>query len=383
MGVDFWNKINRNKTFFSANEVEYRIKPKMEDNLSAVLLAKGDLQLLQRPKPSPGQNQVLLRMQKVGICGSDVHYWTNGAIGNFIVKAPMVLGHEAAAVVAEVGPGVKDLKPGDRVAIEPGVPCRACEFCKGGRYNLCPDIAFCATPPFDGSLARFYVHAADFCYKLPDHVSLEEGALLEPLSVAVHACRRAGISVGHKVLICGAGPIGLVNLLTAKAMGAEQIIITDISANRLEMAKKLGADHTVLVTSRDALAVSKLIEETLGCRPDTTIECSGAEPSTQTAIYATKSGGVVVLVGLGASIASLPIVDAAVREVDIRGIFRYANCYQAALGLIASGKVNVKPLITHRFSLEETLNAFETAKTGAGGAIKVMIDCSSSTPSAN
>lgn len=184
-------------------------------------------------------------MDKVGICGSDVHYWVNGRIGDFVVTKPMVLGHEAAGVVQEVGKGVTHLKAGcisyafcknliliflfilgDRVAIEPGVPCRTCDYCKGGRYNLCLEMAFCATPPFDGNLARFYTHAADFCYKLPDHMTMEEGALLEPLSVAVHACRRAGVTIGQKILICGAGPIGLVCLLTAKAMGASTVIIT-------------------------------------------------------------------------------------------------------------------------------------------------------------
>jgi len=347
----------------------------MADNLSAVLVKTGDLQLLQRPKPSPDKNQVLIRMQKVGICGSDVHYWTNGAIGSFILESPMILGHESSGVVEEVGENVKHLQPGDRVAIEPGVPCRYCSFCKEGRYNLCPDIAFCATPPFDGSLSRFYVHAADFCYKLPDHVTLEEGALLEPLSVGVHACKRGGVGVGDKVLICGAGPIGLVNLLTAKALGAESVCITDISSNRLQMAEKLGADAVVLVKTKDAQQVAYQAEAALGCKPTVTIECSGAEPSLQTAIYATRSGGTVVLVGLGAPMASLPIVNAATREVDIRGIFRYANCYQHALGLVASGKIDVKPLVTHRFPLEETLRAFETAKTGEGGAIKVIIDC--------
>jgi len=347
----------------------------MTDNLSAVLLQKGDLQLLQKPKPTPGINQVLIKMQKVGICGSDVHYWTNGAIGDFIVKAPMILGHESSGVVDQVGDGVTHLKPGDRVAIEPGVPCRRCPFCKEGRYNLCPDIAFCATPPYDGSLCRFYVHEADFCYKLPDHVSLEEGALLEPLSVAVYACKRAGVTVGAQVLICGAGPIGLVNLLTAKAMGAEKVCITDISESRLQMAKSLGADAIVLVKTKDPQKVASQVHEALGCSPTIAIECSGAEPSIQTSIYATRSGGTVVLVGLGAPNATLPIVNAATREVDIRGIFRYANCYQQALGLIASGKINVKPLVTHRFPLEETLQAFETARTGAGGAIKVIIDC--------
>ena len=217
------------------------------DNLTAILYKTGDIRLEQTDVPKPDPHQVLLKMDSVGICGSDVHYWTHGAIGDFIVRAPMVLGHEAAGVVTEVGEAVSHLKAGDRVAIEPGVPCRMCSLCKTGVYNLCPDMQFCATPPVHGNLCKYYVHAADFCYKLPDSLSLEEGALMEPLAVGVHACRRAGVCIGKRVLICGAGPIGLVNLLTAKAMGASEVVITDIAENRLEVAKSLGADHVYKV----------------------------------------------------------------------------------------------------------------------------------------
>jgi len=347
------------------------------DNLSAVLYKANDLRMEQRPIPQPGANEVLLAMHSVGICGSDVHYLTEGRCATFVVKAPMVLGHESSARVVKCGSGVTHLKPGDRVAIEPGVPCRLCDFCKQGRYNLCPQMSFCATPPVDGTLARFYVHAADFCYKLPDHVTFEEGALLEPLSVAVHACRRAGVSIGHTVLICGAGPIGLVNLMTAKAMGAAKILITDIDEKRLAAAKEVGADETLLISKHNSpVQLASLVHEKLGTEPDISIECSGAESSIQLAIYATKSGGRVQLVGMGADEVKLPVANALVREVDIRGIFRYANCYPTALSLVASGQVNVKPLVTHRFALEDSVKAFETARTGADNAIKVMIQCS-------
>lgn len=345
-------------------------------NLGAILYGKNDLRIEQISMPKdPGAHEVLLRMSQVGICGSDVSYLTKGAIGDFVVKAPMVLGHEAAGIIHKVGSEVKHLKVGDRVAIEPGVPCRMCNYCKEGRYNLCPDIFFCATPPDHGNLCQFYTHAADFCYKLPEHMTLEEGALLEPLSVGVHACRRAGVTLGSTVLICGAGPIGLVCLLTAKAMGATKICITDIADNRLNLAKKLGADHTQLIDSKDTKQMAQRISEMMEGMPDITIECSGAESSIQLGIFATKSGGMMVLVGLGPAEVKIPIVNAAVREVDIRGIFRYANCYPLALEMIASGKVDVKPLITHRFKLQESLQAFETSRTGAGGAIKVMISC--------
>lgn len=343
------------------------------DNLSLVLYGVEDMRLEQRSKPKPGKNEVLVSMHSVGICGSDVHYLKRGRIGDFIVKAPMVLGHESSGIVAEVGEGVSHLKKGDRVAIEPGVPCRMCDFCKAGRYNLCPDIVFCATPPYDGTLCRFYTHPADFCFKLPDHVSCEEGALLEPLSVGVHACRRAGVTMSDRVLILGAGPIGLVTLLVAKAAGASHIAITDLDDDRLQMATNLGANETFKVESRDAKEVANSIIEKFG-QADRTIECTGAESSMQTGIFATKSGGVLVIVGLGKEVVNLPMVNALCREVDLRGIFRYANCYPIALDLVASGKLDVKPLITHRFKLEQSHEAFKTSGAGTN-AIKVMINC--------
>jgi len=344
----------------------------LEENIALVLHKIDDLRLEPAPVHEPQDGEVLLEMQSVGICGSDVHYWKRGCIGDFIVRAPMILGHESAGKVIKVGPNVKDLKEGDRVTIEPGVPCRRCDFCKGGRYNLCPDVVFLATPPVHGSIARYHTHAADFCFKLPDHVSYEEGAFCEPLSVGVHACRRAGVTIGSKVLITGAGPIGLVSMLAAKAMGADTIVMTDISQSRLDFAKKMGATY-VLSADNDPQKFAQQIVEILGTMPNISIECSGAESSIQTTFYATVSGGVVVLVGLGRPLASLPIVNAAVREIDIRGVFRYANCYPAALSLIASGRIDVKPLITHRYTIQESVQAFEMAESGQ--AIKVMIRC--------
>jgi L-iditol 2-dehydrogenase len=284
----------------------------------------------------------------------------------------MVVGHESSGKVIKVGPNVKNLQEGDRVTIEPGVPCRRCDHCKTGRYNLCADVIFLATPPVHGSLARYHTHAADFCFKLPDHVTYEEGAFCEPLSVGVHACRRAGVTIGSNVLITGAGPIGLVSMLAAKAMGADSIIMIDISQSRLDFAKKLGANHVLLADS-DSQKTAEQVIATLGSMPNISIECSGAESSIQTTFYATVSGGVVVLVGLGRPLASLPIVNAAVREIDIRGVFRYANCYPAALSLIATGRIDVKPMITHRYNINESVQAFEMAESGQ--AIKVMIQC--------
>lgn len=347
-----------------------------KDNLTAILYGINDIRLEQTPIEEPDQDEVLLQMGCVGICGSDVHYLVHGRIGNFVVNKPMIIGHEAAGVVVKLGKNVKHLKVGDRVAIEPGVSCRTCTFCKTGRYNLCKDMVFCATPPVHGNLRRFYKHAADFCFKLPDHVSLAEGALLEPLSVGVHACKRANITISSKVLILGAGPIGLVTLLVAKAMGASKIVITDLSQNRLDVAKKLGADATYLVKNdcKESEVVEKIHRLFGGEEPDKTIDACGAQSSIRLAILATKSGGVAVFVGMGESEIQIPLINALVREVDIRGVFRYANDYTDALDLLASGKIDVKPLITHNYKIEDTVEAFETSKSGQG-VIKVMIYC--------
>lgn len=347
-----------------------------DKNLSVVTTGKDDLKLEDREIPVPGPNEVQICMQRVGICGSDVHFKKHGGIGDYKVTKPIILGHESSGIVSAVGPDVKDLKVGDKVAIEPGVPCRQCKFCKNGRYNLCPDCFFLACPPDDGSLRRYHCHAADFCYKLPDHVSLDEGALMEPLSVAIHACRRAGLTLGDNVLVLGAGPIGLVTLLTANAMGASEVAITDIQQERLDYAKRLGASACIKIdTNVSPEDMAQKINNTLGWRSDITIECSGAESSFQMGIYATEPGGVFQMVGHGIPVKSFPQFVANTREIDIRGTQRYANTYPTALSMIANKLVDVTPLITHRYSLEESVKAFSTAETAADNAIKVMIHC--------
>lgn len=350
-----------------------------KDNLSVVLhkvreeYPQCDIVLENRERPEPGDNDVILQMHSVGICGSDVSYWVKGRIGDFIVEKPMVIGHEAAGKVIKCGKKVTHLQPGDRVAIEPGYPLKDDEFSRRGRYNL-SEVFFCATPPDDGNLSRYYRHNADFCYKLPDNVTYEEGALIEPLSVGIHACRRAEVTLGHKILICGAGPIGLVSLLVAKSMGASQVVMTDLFEKRLEMAKKLGADHVIKIErSASAKQVAEQVAHMLDGQPDRTLECTGAESAIQTGIYATKSGGCLLLVGLGPAMVTVPIVDAAVREVDIRGVFRYCNTYPTAIQMLSSGQVNVKPLVTHRYPMEETEKGFQLTKSGE--AVKVMLKC--------
>ena len=340
---------------------------------AAVLHGARDLRLEDVPTPEIGPDDVKVAIRSVGVCGSDVHYLRTGRIGDFVVEAPMILGHEVAGVVAEVGENVTSLQVGDRVALEPGVPCRHCEWCKTGRYNLCPDVVFFATPPVDGALAEYAVSPADFAYKIPAEITLDAAALIEPLSVGIHACRRGDLRAGQSVFIAGAGPIGLTSLAAAKAAGANPIIISDVRDARLEIAEAMGATATINASQEDAREVVQA--QTNGRGVDLAIECAGAEVALNDCLNAAARGGTVVVVGLGdASTYSVPIVELASKELDLKGIFRYVYTYRAAINLLSSGQVDLKPMITHHFPFAETLKGFEYAEEGTDGAVKVMIE---------
>ncbi|GMS92086.1 hypothetical protein PENTCL1PPCAC_14261, partial [Pristionchus entomophagus] len=344
-----------------------------EDNLSAVLYGKDDLRMEQKDIPVAKKGELLIRVHTVSICGSDVHFLKHGAIGSFIVNAPMVLGHESSGTVEEVGEGVEGFQKGDRIAMEPGIPCRVCFQCKTGSYNLCPEARFFATPPTDGALTRFITHPADFCFKLPPTVSYEEGALLEPLSVAVYACRRAGITVGQRVLVLGAGPIGLFSALVALSHGISSVAITDINDGRLALAKECGIHHAINVRGLSPSEVREQVVAALGQEPDASIECTGVGSSIETAITTSHSGGVVVLVGLASARCDLPILAAACREVDLKAIFRYKNCYPTALELVSSKKIDLSKLTKAHYSLEQAREAFERSQKA--DVVKVFIRC--------
>ena len=318
---------------------------------------------------------VLLQVNYTGICGSDIHYWQEGRIGQYVVKDPMVLGHESAGTVLECGKEVKTLKKGDRVAMEPGIPCRRCVRCKEGKYNLCLDMAFAATPPIDGTLAKFYVLPEDFCYKLPEHMSLEEGALMEPLAVAVHITKQSGVKLGDSIVVFGAGPVGLLCCAVAKAFGASKIIAVDIVKSRLDFAKEFAAtgiyESQKIAAAENAQHIKDEFDLPTGA--DCAIDASGVEPSIQTAINVLRPGGTYVQGGMGKDDCTFPIMATCTKELNVKGSFRYGpGDYPAAVNLCSSGKIDVKKLITKKVSFDDAVQAFEDIKNGKG--IKVLIE---------
>lgn len=324
--------------------------------------------------PDPGPDQVLVKTKAVGICGSDVHYYVEGRIGPYIVDQPLILGHETAGVIEAVGKNVTHLKKGDRVALEPGVPCGCTDFVKRGLYNLCPSIQFFATPPVHGTFAEYFVHDANFTFKLPDNVSFEEGAICEPLSVGIHAVRQGNVGLGSRVLIMGAGPIGLVNLLAAKAAGAGIIIVVEGYKKRADMAEKLGATH-VLNTINAAEILEEINRITNNKGVDVVLECSGAARAAQTAVKALTPGGTLVFIGLFSQLEVPMDLNAITqKELTYKGVFRYRNTYPTAIDLMASGRIDVKPLVTVRFPWQQVKEAMDCAHKDAANQIKVMTE---------
>lgn len=363
--------IYNHKTYFQV----HKLTEFFPQNLSFFLNKPFDVEFKEKPRPTiQHPRDVLVSVNYTGICGSDVHYWVEGRIGSFVVTNPMVLGHESSGTVLEVGPDVKTLQVGDRVALEPGTPCRYCEPCLAGKYNLCPDMRFAATPPYDGTLTGVWSSPEDFCYKLPDHVSLQEGALIEPLAVAVHIVRQAEIKPGQTVVVMGAGPVGLLCCAVAKAFGASKIVAVDIQASRLEFAAKYAATHTFTPArvSAEENAANLLKAAGLPNGADAVIDASGAEPSIQTSQHVVRRGGIYVQGGMGKPDINFPIMTLCINEVTMKGSFRYGSGdYKLAVEFVALGKVDVKALITDTVEFKDAENAFRSVKEGKG--IKVLI----------
>ena len=322
------------------------------------------------PKPKP--SQVLIRVKACGVCGSDVHYYRTGRIGDYVVRKPMILGHECAGEVVGVGRAVKGLSEGDRVTVEPGQTCGKCRHCKSGRYNLCPDVEFLATPPYDGAFCEYIVTRPEYVFKLPDSVDFEEGAMMEPLSVGMHAGFRAQVKPGQSAAVLGAGPIGLVTLQALRAMGAAPIVAVDIDAFRLRKAKQLGATAVVNAKKENPVEAIRALSDG---GADVVIETAGTVTTTQQCIEVVANGGVVVWVGMGEeTFFPVNVMSAICKEIDIRGIFRYANCYPPSIRMVAEGKIDVKSLITHRFPLAQAAQALAFNASPAKNRIKTMIE---------
>jgi D-xylulose reductase len=338
-----------------------------------VLERKNELTLRDIELDEPlGPHDVRIAIRTVGICGSDVHYYTHGAIGPFVVRAPMVLGHEAAGVVVEVGAAVTNLQEGDRVCMEPGIPDPNSRATQLGIYNLDPAVRFWATPPIHGVLRPTVVHPAAFTFKLPDNVSLAEGAMVEPLAVGMHAANKARIKPGDVALVMGAGPIGMVTALATLAGGCSRVIMTDVQQPKLDLAATLGPITPVNV-AKETLSdvVSKVTD---GWGVDIVFECSGNERAAAGVFAPLCPGGVVVFVGIPLAPIAYNVADAQIKEARVEHVFRYAHVYPRAIALMGSGKIDVKPLITDTFEFTESVRAFDFAVAMPPTSVKAQIE---------
>ncbi len=317
------------------------------NNRAAIMYGTHDVRVEERSVPEPGPREVLVEIRAVGVCGSDVHYYEEGRIGPFVVEEPLILGHESMGTVVALGDEATKHEVGDRVTLEPGIPDGTCRECRAGRYNLCPNVRFFATPPIDGAFANYVAIHEDFAFRLPDGLSDNAGALMEPLSVGVWSNWKAGTRAGDHVLVTGSGPIGLLAMQVALAEGATEVTVTDVAEERLEMARKTGATRTVNVTE-ESLADA-------GIEADALIECSGNERALGDGIRALRPAGTAVVVGMGpGEEMNVPLALIQGKEIWLTGTFRYANTYPAAIGLAASGKVDLDAIVTSNYGLDET-----------------------------
>lgn len=332
---------------------------------ASVLHAPGKLVVEERATPAPGPREVLVEVGSVGVCGSDVHYYEHGRIGDFVVRKPLVLGHEAGGRIVAVGEEVDRNRVGERVAIEPGVPCRYCRYCREGRYNLCPEVRFFATPPVDGAFCEYVAIADDFAYRVPDSVSDDAAGLIEPLSVGVWANRTAGVAAGGSLLVAGAGPIGLLVTQVARAAGVSRIVVSDVDAGRRGLAQELGATTVYDPAVADPGQIAPGPDGGF----DAFVDCSGAPAAILAGLPAVRPGGSVVLVGMGADELVVPVPLLQNREVTLTGTFRYANTWPEAIALAAGSAVDLDALVTGHVDLDHV----EDALVPSAGAVKTVV----------
>lgn len=343
-----------------------------DNALALVLEEKGRLSLREFAlREELGPKDVRIAVHTVGICGSDVHYYTHGAIGSFVVREPMILGHEASGVVIETGSQVSGLKVGDRVCMEPGIPDPDSQASRRGFYNLDPAVRFWATPPIHGILRSRVVHPAAYTYKLPDSVSFAAGAMVEPLAVGVQAAKQARIKPGDVAVVTGAGPIGLVTVLAALAAGCARVIVSDVDPTKLEKAGLLGPVTTVDVRSENL--VDRVKAETGGWGADVIFECSGSEQACRHIFEPLCPAGTVVFVGIPLHPIAYDVAAAQVREARVEHVFRYAHVFDRCVEMLASGAIDVAPLITRTFDFADSVRAFEIAASAPAGEVKMQI----------
>lgn len=345
----------------------------MKTRMRAAVLHKAlDMRIEEVDIPEIGPRDVLVRIGSVGICGSDVHYYLHGRAASFVVSEPLILGHECSGDVVEVGDEVRRVEVGQRVAVEPGFPCRKCRFCKEGRYNLCGDIRFYGTPPDHGAFAEYASSSAENVYPMPEGMTYEEGAMIEPLAVGMMAAKRGDVSVDDTVTVLGSGPIGLMCLQAARAHGGLDVYVTDVIDYRLDHAKRLGAKEVISPRKEDV--VGKIMELTDNEGVDVVIEAAGSVSALQQAFEIVKPGGRVVLVGIYPTMEfQAPLGNVLTKELDVRGVWRYANVFPTCIKSVSDGKIDVKSLITHRFPFDRILEGFETQIKKIGNSMKIQI----------
>jgi L-iditol 2-dehydrogenase len=338
----------------------------------AVMNGLKKMGFVERDIPQPKDDEVLVKVEYVGICGSDLHYYETGRIGDYVVEPPFVLGHESGGVVVEVGPKVKHLKEGDRVALEPGKTCGKCEFCRSGKYNLCPDVIFFATPPVDGVFQEYVAHEAALCFKLPDQVGTMEGALIEPLAVGFHAANQGGAKVGQTATVFGAGCIGLVSMMALKAKGLSPVFQIDIMDKRLNKALELGADHAINSKDQDVAKVIQSGTNGYGC--DLVIDTTGVDSASLDAVRILRKGGVLVMVGYGQTgMVNFPMSLALDKEIRIETVFRYRHIYPMAIEAVAVGQVNLKGLATDVFDFDDIQTAMDKSLADKATVVKAVV----------
>ncbi len=341
-------------------------------NRAAYMTEIDHMEIREVPVPEPKAKEVLVQLEYVGICGSDVEYFHHGRCGNFIVDGDFMLGHECAGTVVKLGEGVTELKVGDRVALEPGITCGQCEFCKSGKYNLCPDVQFLATPPVQGCYENYIAFPENMCFKLPDNMTTKEGALVEPLSVGLHAANQGNVQLGDQVVILGAGCIGLMTMLACKAHGATDITVIDVIPKRLEYAKKMGA--TCVINGKDVDAVEEIGKLTNGAGVDKVFETAGSPVTIAQTSAMVKNGGTIVLVGLSANPElTYNFGNIMAKEAQIKTVFRYRNIYPQAIAAISGGMIDVAPMATHEFAFDDIQKAFECAINDKENVVKAVI----------